>query len=107
MEIFITPKCYTNQQTEHGGVANGEKLDYNWSIRARVHNPHKQMVSLQQEIDQVKAKFQEAQDSYAFCCATGNWQDLSTAKKNVAKYRKQLSFLLRQRANAWDIYSFI
>ncbi len=29
MENFITPKCYTNKQTEHGGVANGEKLDYN------------------------------------------------------------------------------
>ena len=57
------------------------------------------MLTLQQEIDQVKVKFQAAQDSYAFCWATGNWQDLSTAKKNVAKYRKQLSFLLRQRAN--------
>ena len=29
MENFITLKCYTNQQTEHGGVANGEKLVYN------------------------------------------------------------------------------
>ena len=57
------------------------------------------MIQLQQEIDQVKVKFQEAQDGYAFCCATGNWQELSTHKKNVAKYRKQLSFLLRQRVN--------
>ncbi len=53
---------------------------------------------LQQEIDQVKVKFQEAQNGYAFCCATGDFTELAKHKRNVTKYKKQLSFLLRQRA---------
>ena len=55
---------------------------------------------LQQEIDQVKVKFQEAQNGYAYCCATADWTDLSKHKKNVSKYTKMLSALLRQRARA-------
>ena len=55
---------------------------------------------LQQEIDQVKVKFQEAQNGYAYCCATADWTDLSKHKKNVSKYTKMHSALLRQRARA-------
>jgi len=58
------------------------------------------MIQLQQEIDQVKSKLQEAQNGYAYCCATGDFSQLSRNKKNVSKYTKQLSALLRQRANA-------
>ena len=49
---------------------------------------------LQQEIDQVKVKFQEAQNGYAFCCATGDFTELAKHKRNVTKYKKQLSFFL-------------
>ena len=105
MENFITLKCYTNKQTEHGRVANRENPVYNWSIGREPTNL-KTMNQLQQEIDQVKVKFQQAQDGYAFCCATGDFTELSKHKKNVAKYRKQLSFLLRQRANAWKTFSY-
>ena len=106
MATFITPKCYTNQQTEHGGVANGEKLDYNWSKGESPQPPKTMVDELQQEIDQVKVKFQEAQNGYAFCCATGDFTELAKHKRNVTKYKKQLSFLLRQRAMRWNTYSF-
>ena len=55
---------------------------------------------LQQEIAQVKVKVPEAQNGYAYCCATADWTDLSKHKKNVSKYTKMLSALLRQRARA-------
>ena len=53
---------------------------------------------LQREIDDIKSKLQEAQNGYAYCCATADWTDLSKHKKNVSKYTKILSALLRQRA---------
>ena len=53
---------------------------------------------LHQEIAHVKGKFQEAQNGYAFCCATGDFTELAKHKRNVTKYKKQLSFLLRQSA---------
>ena len=55
---------------------------------------------LQREIDDTKSKLQEAQNGYAYCCATADWTDLSKHKKNVSKYTKMLSALLRQRARA-------
>ena len=55
---------------------------------------------LQKEIDAIKSKLQEAQNGYAYCCATADWTDLSKHKKNVSKYTKMLSALLRQRARA-------
>ena len=107
MESFIDPKCYPIKKPNNIGVANREILDYNWS-KGESPQPQKTMIDeLQQEIDQVKVKFQEAQNGYAFCCATGDFTELAKHKRNVTKYKKQLSFLLRQRANAWNIYSFI
>ena len=53
---------------------------------------------LQKEIDNIKSKLQEAQNGYAYCCATGDFTELAKHKRNVTKYKKQLSFLLRQRA---------
>ena len=53
---------------------------------------------LQKEIDDIKSKLQEAQNGYAYCCATGDFTELAKHKRNVTKSKKQLSFLLRQRA---------
>ena len=55
------------------------------------------IMDLNQKLDHYKLQLSHAETEYAHCIANGDWDECSHAKAMVAKYRKVIGQLIKQR----------
>lgn len=54
-------------------------------------------MDLNQKLDHYKLQLSHAEDEYSFAIANGDWVECSHTKAMVAKYRKIIGQLIKQR----------
>ena len=71
-----------------------------WYYYLKRFNPHHsslKIMDLNQKLDHYKLQLSHAEDEYSFAIANGDWAECSHAKGMVAKYRKLIGQLIKQR----------